>query len=356
MKNIGVIMAGGGGTRFWPLSRVGMPKQVLNITGGDTMINLTISRCEGLIEERDTFIVTNAKQKDVLKKVLKEGVPGENILLEPHARNTAPCILLAALKLRSIYGDGVMAVFSSDHYISDEAGFRRVFQSAIEAATERDKLVTIGITPSFASTGYGYIEYDMDSGRGGIYEVTRFVEKPDREKAEDYLRSGNYLWNSGMFVWKISTIISQFERFLPRIYEQMLPYAEAMGTAEEDDALKEAYENIQPISIDYGIMERSNEVLVIPGDFGWNDVGSWDALANVFPPDQSGNVVKADYLGIDTKGCVIYGQEEFVATIGLSDMIVVHTSDALLVCPKDRAHDVKKIVEALRKEGREDLL
>ena len=356
MKNIGVIMAGGGGTRFWPLSRVGMPKQVLNIMGGDTMINLTISRCEGLIEEKDTFIVTNARQKDVLNKVLKEGVPSENILLEPHARNTAPCILLAALKLRSIYGDGVMAVFSSDHYISDEPGFRRVFEAAIDAAVARDKLVTIGITPSFASTGYGYIEYDMDSGQSGVYEATRFVEKPDREKAEGYLRSGNYLWNSGMFVWKISTIISQFERFLPRIYEQMQRYASAMGTGDEDTALREAYESIQPISIDYGIMERSNEVLVIPGDFGWNDVGSWDALANVFPPDASGNVVKADYLGIDTRGCVIYGQDEFVATIGLTDMIVVHTSDALLVCPKDRAHDVKKIVEALRKEGREDLL
>lgn len=356
MKTVGVIMAGGGGTRFWPLSRVGMPKQVLNITGGDTMINLTIARCEGLIEEQDIFIVTNAKQKDILRKVLRQGVPQGNILLEPLARNTAPCILLAALKLQAIYGDGVMAVFSSDHYISDEAGFKRVFQAAIDAAVEREKLVTIGITPTFASTGYGYIEYDINSHRKGVYEATRFVEKPDREKAESYLRSGNYLWNSGMFVWKISTIINQFERFLPRIYQQMSHYAAAMGTGAETDALREAYEGIQPISIDYGIMERSNEVLVLCGDFGWNDVGSWDALANVFPPDPSGNVVKADYLGIDTKGCVIYGQDEFVATIGLRDMIVVHTSDALLVCPKDRAHEVKEIVEALRKKGRDELL
>jgi mannose-1-phosphate guanylyltransferase len=356
MKTTAVIMAGGGGTRFWPLSRVGMPKQVLNITGGDTMINLTIARCEGLVGERDTYIVTNAKQKDIVSKVLKEGVPKENILLEPLARNTAPCILLAALKLQSIYGDGVMAVFSSDHYISDEAGFKRVFRAAIEAAVERDQLVTIGIQPSFASTGYGYIEYDMNSGQGSVYEVSRFVEKPDRERAEAYLRSGNYLWNSGMFVWKVSTIISQFERFLPRIYKQMQRYAAAMGTEAEAAALKEAYEEIQPISIDYGILERSNEVLVLPGDFGWNDVGSWDALASVFPPDPNGNVVKADYLGLDTKGCVIYGQDEFVATIGLRDMIVVHTSDALLVCPKDRAHDVKEIVAALRKKGRDELL
>jgi len=356
MKTIGVIMAGGGGTRFWPLSRVGTPKQVLNITGGDTMINLTISRCEGLIEEKDIYIVTNARQREAIRKVLKEGVPAKNILLEPIARNTAPCVLLAALKLRALYGDGVMAVFSSDHYINDEAGFRRGFQTAIDAAAGQDKLVTIGITPSFASTGYGYIEYDRNSGQNGVYEVTRFVEKPDREKAEGYLRSGNYLWNSGMFVWKISTILNQFERFLPRIYQQMQRFADAMGTEEESDALREAYEAIQPISIDYGILERSSDVLVLPGDFGWNDVGSWDALANVFPPDANGNVVKADYLGIDTKGCVIYGQDEFVATIGLSDMIVVHTSDALLVCPKDRAHDVKEIVETLRRQGREELL
>jgi mannose-1-phosphate guanylyltransferase len=355
MKKYSVIMAGGGGTRFWPLSRQSKPKQVLSIAGNDTMINQTIGRHLPFIPIENTYIVTNRRQKKILTEVVMEGMQDDHILIEPFARNTAPCILLSAMKLYKMHGDGVMCVYPSDHYISNTQEFENIMQQAITVASETDKLVTIGIKPTFPSTGYGYIAHQTNT-KSTVYDVQRFVEKPNLERAKQYMEAGNYLWNSGMFIWKLSVILENFERFLPRMYESMVQYMNAIGTNKETSTLEVAYKEVDSISIDYGIMERANDVLVIPGDFGWNDVGSWDALAAIYPPDDNQNIVNSDFIGLETSGTIVYSEERLIATIGLKDMIVVDSGDAIMVCPKERAQDVKNVVEELKKRKRDELL
>ena len=348
-----VIMAGGGGTRFWPLSRQGMPKQLLNISGNDIMINETITRCNGLIDNHQAYIVTNRAQADILDKILLSEVPRKNILVEPMARNTAACIAYAALTLKKLYGDVIMVVLPSDHHISDETGFRKTLAKACDIALQGDKLVTIGIKPTFASTGYGYINFEASGSEAlyPAYEVREFVEKPDFNKAKLYVESGNYLWNSGMFIWKTSVILSNFERYLPRLYKNIMELYEFIGTEKEAEMLAEIYPKLQNISIDYGILERSDDVLVIPGDFGWNDVGSWDALGAIFPTDESGNIVKADHVGIKTKNSIIYSTDRLITTIGIDGLIIADTNDALLICRKEDAQEVKNIVDMLKEKG-----
>ena len=359
MKVYGVIMAGGGGTRFWPLSRENMPKQLLNICGRDALILQTIKRIHKFIDREDIFIVTNEKQNKPLKEVVSTICLEEKILLEPAARNTAACIGYAAFEILRKYGDGIMCVFPSDHYIKNENEFSKVLEKAIDVAKETDKLVTIGIKPTFPSTGYGYVNFDYDSSKdnnGQAYDVIEFIEKPNFERAKAYIDDGNYLWNSGIFVWKTSTILSNFERFLPRVYNKLEEVSKYFDTDIEIDKLKEIYPNIPNISIDYGIMERSDEVVVVPGDFGWNDVGSWDALGSIYEPDENRNIIKGEQIGIDTEGSIIYSDKRLITTIGIKDLIIVETSDAVLVCPKDRSQDVKKIVERLKIHGKEELL
>ncbi|WP_422444794.1 mannose-1-phosphate guanylyltransferase [Thermoanaerobacterium sp. DL9XJH110] len=360
METYGVIMAGGGGTRFWPLSRVSTPKQFLNITGEDSMINDTIKRIKDIIPPERILIVTNKVQEKMLQQVVSDEIPAENVLVEPVGRNTAACIAYAAFVIKKRIGDAVMGVFPSDHYIKNTQEFQRVLKASCCIAEREGKLVTMGITPTFPSTGYGYIKFDRDKTLTAedktAYEVLEFVEKPDVPKAKTYLESGNYLWNSGMFVWKTSVILSNFERFLPRLYYKMAQIEPYLGTPEEMRYVEEIYPTLPDISIDYGIMERAQEVVVIPGDFGWNDLGSWDSLGSVFPPDENGNIARGDFVEIETRNSIIYSNSRLVAAVGLEDMIVVETSDALLVCPKKKAQDVKKVVEKLKKMGREELL
>jgi len=360
MNIYGVIMAGGGGTRFWPLSRATAPKQFLNITGEDSMINDTIKRIKDVIPTENILIVTNKAQEKILNEVIQEDIPKENVLVEPVGRNTAACIAYAAIVIKKRYGDSVMAVFPSDHYIKNVDEFQRVLRSACSIAENTEKLVTMGIEPTYPSTGYGYIKYDKDrslpAGNKTAYEAVEFVEKPSVPKAKKYLESGNYLWNSGMFVWKSSVILNNFRRFLPRLYRNIEKIEPFLGTPEEGKAVEDIYPILPSISIDYGVMERSDEVVVIPGDFGWNDVGCWDSLGSVFPPDENGNITKGDFVDIETRNSIIYSNSRFVAAVGLENMIVVETSDALLVCSKEKAQDVKKVVEYLNKVGREELL
>lgn len=360
MEKYGVIMAGGGGTRFWPLSRVSTPKQFLNITGDDSMINDTIKRIVDIIPPEKILIVTNKAQQKMLSEVVMEQIPRENILVEPMGRNTAACVGFAALVIAHRSKDAVMGVFPSDHYIKNTAEFQRVLTAAYNAAENADKMVTMGITPTFASTGYGYIKYDrvnaISAGEKTGYEVMEFVEKPDGAKARSYLDSGNYLWNSGMFVWKTSLIRASFERFLPRLYRRLTDLEQYIGTEKEEEMLQEIYPTLPSISLDYGVMERAEDVMVIPGDFSWNDVGCWDSLGSVFPPDEKGNIMKGDIIDIETKDSILYSNRRLIAAVGLEDMIVVETCDALLVCPKRKAQDVKKVVDELQNMGREELL
>ncbi|MEZ0535872.1 mannose-1-phosphate guanylyltransferase [Caldicellulosiruptoraceae bacterium PP1] len=350
MERFAVIMAGGGGTRFWPLSRSSSPKQFLNLSGNDVLINETIDRISKNISKDKIYIVTNINQKEMIEKVLDYEINRENIIYEPVGKNTAACILYAALKIKKKYNDGIMCVFPSDHYIKDNNEFSNIVENCIDIAVNSNSLVTIGIQPTFPSTGYGYIKYAKSEDANKWYEVIEFVEKPTFDKAKEYLKSGNYLWNSGMFIWKVSTIIDCFNRFLPRLYNKLYSVYDFLNTNKEIDEINKVYPTLQDISIDYGIMERSDNVIVVPGDFGWNDVGSWDSLGSIFPPDDDGNIVKALHVGINTRDCIIYGNNRLIASIDLNGIIIAETEDAVLVCPKNRAQDVKKIVEILKEK------
>lgn len=349
-----VIMAGGGGSRFWPLSRQTKPKQLLNLSGKDIMLNETILRMEPLVSREHAYIVTNQGQANALKELLLEGVDKSHVLAEPMGRNTAPCILYAALVLKKKYEDGVMCVLPADHHIGNTEEYRRVMEGAAKAAEKTGQIVTIGIRPNYPATGYGYISCGQETNQSGVYEVLRFVEKPIKEVAEQYLEEGSYLWNSGVFVWKISTILKAFEQFLPDMYQAMMPVYEAIGTKREEEILSEVYPTLQSISVDYGIMEQCKDVLVLKGDYGWNDVGSLDALPTFHPLDEQNNLFLGDVMAENSKGCIVKGHKKLIALVGVEDLMIIDTEDALLVCPKEKAQDVKKIAEKLQAEGRKE--
>lgn len=347
MKVYGVIMAGGGGTRFWPLSRQTKPKQLLNLSGQGLMINETIERISGVIEKNSIFIVTNEIQYEQMKNNVVDGILHDHILSEPAARNTVACIGYAAFEIIKKYGDGIMCIFPADHHIKNCEEFQRVLNQAILTAEETDMLITIGIKPSFPSTGYGYIKYGKEK-EAIACDVLEFVEKPNLKLAKQYCESNEYAWNSGMFIWKASTILDNMKRFLPKIYQNLCQIAESMNTDQESRMIKKIYSTIPSISIDYGIMERSDDVKVILGDFGWNDVGSWDTLGELYDIDMDGNVIKGNQINLDTKNCISYAENRFIATVGVEDLIVVETDDAVLVCKKDQAQDVKSVVDMIK--------
>lgn len=355
MKTYGVIMAGGGGTRFWPLSRQEEPKQLLNLSGKDLMVNETIDRIATFTDKKDIFIVTNETQVPKMRTATESRIASDHILAEPSARNTSACIGYAALEIVKKYGDGIMCIFPSDHFIKNQPEFTRVLKEAIRIVEEQDKLITLGITPTFPCTGYGYIKFDAGD-EGYAKKVVEFKEKPDEETAKAYVASGEYAWNSGMFIWKASTILKAFEDLLPDVYACLCEIGDAMNTDKEHETIARVYPTIPSISIDYGIMEKSSDVLVISAEFGWNDVGSWDNLGVLYDEDERGNVVAADHIGIDTTNTIVYGKKRLITTIGVDNLIVVETEDAILVCDKNRAQDVKKIVDQLKEEGRTTLL
>lgn len=363
MKRYGVIMAGGGGTRFWPLSRKERPKQFLNLSGKDFMINETLDRLSSTVERENMFIVTNVSQAELMKEETEGRLNKDHILAEPAARNTSACIGYAAMEILRKYGDGIMCILPSDHFVKDEEEFSRVLEAAMLAAEQTDALVTIGIEPTFPATGYGYIKSKQgsqtpigDKNNKNYSIVEEFVEKPDEETAKNYLSKGGYLWNSGMFIWKASTILSYMEWLLPDVFQCLSKIGDAIGTVKEQVTIEKIYPVIPKISIDYGIMEKADNVLVIPGSFGWNDIGSLDMLSLMREADESGNTRYGETLCEDSRNCIIYGTDKLIAAIGLEDMIVVQTGDAVLICPRERAQEVKNIVDQLAEQGREQYL
>lgn len=358
MNTYGVIMAGGGGTRFWPLSRQKTPKQLLNLTGNELMVNEAIDRLSYIVAKNNIFIVTNAVQVDTMLKATKGRIRPDHILSEPSARNTAACIGYAAVEIIKKYGDGVMVITPSDHYIKDNASFTRILNMAVKTAEQEEKLITVGIPPAFPSTGFGYIKYDQ-STTVAAKQVVEIKEKPDEEKAKEYIASGQYLWNSGMFVWKASVILEKFKEFIPDIYENLIKIGKAMGTIDERAIIDAVYPDIRKISIDYAIMELSasrGDILVIPGEFGWNDVGNWDMMDALQDVDSDGNVRIGDTLTVNTTNSVLYSSGKMIAVVGMDDLVVVEAPDAIMVCRKDKAQDVKLIVEALKAAERKELL
>ena len=353
MKTYPVIMAGGGGLRFWPLSRRSRPKQLLNLSGKDVMINETIERLTRIAAKDDIYIVTNAGLKREMAEATKGRIPAGNIFYEPSARNTAACIGYAAFKLRQLHGDGVMVVSPSDAYIGEEEEYARILRAAVRAAQETDSLVTVGVTPTFPATGYGYIEF---AGDGRVKKVRKFVEKPDEDRAKEYIASGGYVWNSGVFVWKTSVILEKFRKLLPDLYSGLERIAAAFGSPEEEQILNEVYPQLRSVSVDYGIMEKCDDILVVTGEFGWSDVGSWDRIDALHPADRNGNVTFGDAWVLDGKDTTVYSTGRCVAAIGVEDLVIVETKDAVMVCRRSNAQDVKKIVEMLKEKGRNELL
>lgn len=350
MKTYGVIMAGGGGTRFWPLSRRKRPKQLLNLSGNDLMICEAYERLSLVTDE--IFIVTASSQVEAMKAAMKD-MKEDHILVEPSARNTSACIGYAAMEIVKKHGDGLMIVTPSDAYIRNNAEFARVLKIAAGAAEDGKHLVTVGIQPTFPATGYGYIEME---GEGEVRKVLSFREKPDVNTAAEYLYQGNYVWNSGMFLWKASTILEKFKEFLPDLYEQLLLIGESMNTPREREAISAVYPKMRSISIDYGIMEKSKDILVVPGEFGWSDVASWDMLEKLHEKDENGNVCVGSVVAVDTNDSVFYADDGLIAAVDLAGIVVAKVEGTVMVCPKEKVQDVKKLVDALKEKKMEEYL
>lgn len=353
-----VIMAGGSGTRFWPESRKKKPKQLLSIAGEETMIRATVERIRPAIPFERIMVITGGLHAREIREQLPE-LPDNMVVTEPFGRNTAACIALAAFKLQRMDPDAVMAVLPADHLIGKEQEFRTAIQTAVQTVSQRECLLTFGIVPNRPETGYGYIKLGDDQltvNSTKVHSVERFVEKPDLETANGYVASGEYMWNSGMFLWKVDHIIQAFDRHLPEMSRAMRSLQDAFGTPNESERIRETYEQIEPVSIDYAIMEKASNVLCLPIDVDWNDVGSWVSLEEVWESDKAGNAGLGDVVVLDSANCIVSSTRKLTALVGVEDLIVVDTPDALLICKKDRAQDVKKLQEILKERGLEHLL
>ena len=358
MKVTALIMAGGKGERFWPRSRTSNPKQFLCLTSdGKTMIQKTVERISPLVAAEDIYIATNASYKSLVMEQLPQ-LPEENILCEPVGRNTAPCIGLGAVHIRKKDDDAVMLVLPSDHLIKFEDMYVDVLKEAVEVASEEgsSNLVTLGITPNAPETGYGYIKFNTSEKKGSAYTVDRFVEKPNLETAKGYVQSGEYMWNSGMFAWKISTILGSMEKHLPDLYKGLLEIEASIGREDENEVLGRVFEGLASESVDYGILEKEQNIYVIPGNFGWDDVGSWLSVERIKERDDNGNVISGNVAAIGTKDCIIEGNKKLIALVGLKDLVVVDTDDATLICSKEKTADIKKVLENLRNTDRKEYL
>ncbi len=345
-----VILAGGSGTRFWPASREARPKQFLPVSGGQAMIRETFARLDGLIPAENTLIVTAAHQADLVYEALPE-IPRENVICEPSARNTAAAIALAAHTLQQRAPQSIQVVLAADHVIEPAEEFRRSLKAAASQAEQRNCLITFGIKPTFPATGYGYIEADGQVGSIQdipVFAVERFVEKPDATRAAEFVESKRFWWNSGMFVWSTESILQALEKHCSEIKKGLKRLRKGI-------ALEKVYEDLPKLPIDVAVMERADNVRMMPIEYRWSDVGSWDALRDLSEPDRDGNwsalADGAELITEDASGCIAYAEgEHLVALIGVKDLVVVHAGNATLVCPRERAQEVKRIAERL-KEG-----
>lgn len=348
-----VIMAGGSGTRFWPRSTKELPKQFLPLFGEGTMIQNTAKRVESMIPQERIMVVTNDNYVDIVKDQLPS-VPEENIIGEPVAKNTAPCVAIAAQLLYKKDPDAVMVVLPADHHIEQPDIFKEYLKAAVDKAKNGSNLVTIGIEPDRPETGYGYIQGDSTIAENmagkEVYSVKAFKEKPDHETAKNFLDEGNFYWNSGMFIWSAKTILEEFEKYLPEMYQLVTDAKDGLYGNTHKDSIDKFYHSCESISIDYGIMEHADKVFVVPGEFGWNDVGSWTAVYDLGNKDEGGNVVNSKNTTFsETENSYIYSDSgKMISLVGMENVAVVETDKAILVCKLDKAQNVKEIVEQLK--------
>ena len=348
----GVILAGGSGTRFWPLSREQYPKQLLRIFGDQTLIQSTLSRISNLIPQKQTYIVTNAQQAEQIRFQLTAGSDtGPHFISEPAGRNTAAAIGLAAVTLRKHFQEATMVVLSADHFIRHSQAFVDALLLG-ETLSDQDYLVTLGARPTRPETAYGYIQKGAPlNDHPAASAVERFIEKPDRADAERYLGQGDMFWNTGIFIWKASTILAEIRRFLPDLFEGLQEIERKIGTDQEAETLRKIYLRLPSISIDYAVLEKSDRLAVIPSDMGWEDVGSWNALDQVLPKDPDGNIITGNVINIASHKSIVYAGKRLVAVVGLEGIVVADTDDATLICAKERAQEVKQVVETLKKRN-----
>ncbi|UQZ83961.1 Alginate biosynthesis protein AlgA [Paenibacillus konkukensis] len=346
-----VIMAGGKGERFWPKSRTNLPKQFLNISGNKSMIQQTVSRLEKLISIEQIFVVTNELYAELIHAQIPN-LPLDNIIIEPIGRNTAPCVGVASIIIEEKFPDSTMIVLPSDHIVENEERFVNILNTAAMVCEhDSDSLVTLGITPNYPETGYGYIESTqnrLNINDMNVFQVNQFVEKPNLEKAKEYLAAGNYYWNSGIFIWKINTIRRYIKKFMPEMNDLLETMKVAFKSNNINQVIRSEFPKMPDQSIDYGIMEKAEKIFVIPCIFGWDDVGSWTALERINDKDSNGNVIKGNILSIDTKDSIIESNGKLIATLGIENLIIIDTEDVTLICAKDRAQEIKSIIKELR--------
>lgn len=351
-----VIMAGGIGSRFWPQSREARPKQFINVFEEQSLLQQTLSRMAPIVPPERTLVVTHERYADLTREQLSS-IPEENILGEPISRNTAPCIAYAAIKLRAMDPEAVMIVLPADHLIKREDRFLNILRKATMVANKPGALVTIGIQPSYPATGYGYIQYDpSESERDGAYRVRTFAEKPDEATAERFLDSGDFLWNSGIFVWRADAILENMQTHLKSTWRAFEEASRHLGTDQENAAIRQAYYKSTRISIDVGIMERASHVYVVPGSFGWSDIGDWRAVYDLSDKNRHGNVLRGNVIVHDTSRCLVNAGKRLVAVVGIHDVVVVDTDDALLICHQNSTQQVKNVVDYLHAHQHKDFV
>jgi mannose-1-phosphate guanylyltransferase len=347
MKLYAVIMAGGVGSRFWPRSKKKMPKQLLKIIGEQTMIQATVHRLSGLIENENIYVITNAIQRQEVINQLTD-VPTENIIEEPFGRNTAACIGLASVIIKAKDPDAVTIVLPADHIIRDEEKFKDVLENAAKFAYESKGLVTIGITPTRPETGYGYIQINDNAVAQNIFPVYTFAEKPNYATALRFVESGDFLWNSGMFIWRADVILDEIKNLMPDLYEGLVAIEKSLNSPNFKEQLKIIYAQLKKISIDYGIMEKSSKVFLTKGSFNWSDVGSWEEVYQLTEKNENGNAVVGKVYTNLVSDSYIYSPDKVTAVIGLDNVIVINHNDTVLICRRDKAQDVKEIVDYLK--------
>lgn len=353
-----VIMAGGGGTRLWPVSRRDHPKQVMHFDKERTLFEIAVDRLDGMFPPERILVVTVDEQAKQLMKICPQ-IPQKNFLIEPFPRGTASVVGLSAIFLQALDEQATMVILTADHFIENVPEFQELLKSAF-AASQENRLVTLGIEPTFPSTGYGYIQRGELLGQyrnKEVFVVERFTEKPELDVAQSYLEEGKHDWNSGMFIWKTDVILDEFSRQMPDLNDVLLEIQKILPDPAWNDKITDLWGKIRPQTIDYGIMENARDVAVIPAKgLGWSDLGSWDSLYDILPADEEGNIIHhPDHIGLDTKNTILFSQNSprLVVTIGLEDLIIIETEDALLVCPRERAQEVKEVVNLLKKQKRE---
>ncbi len=355
MKLFAVIMAGGVGSRFWPRSKKKTPKQLLKIFGDQTMIQATVNRLTGLVAKENIYVITNELQRPEVVNQLSE-VPLENIIEEPFGRNTAACIGLASVIIKAKEPDAITIVLPADHIIKDEEKFKHTLLNAARYANDSRGLVTIGITPTRPETGYGYIQINDKQVAENIFPVYTFAEKPNYATAVRFVESGDFLWNSGMFIWRTDVILDEIKNLMPDLYEGLVSIEKSLTSSNFKEELKSVYAQLKKISIDYGIMEKSSKVFLTKGSFNWSDVGSWEEVYQLSEKNENGNATVGKVYTNMVNDSYVYSPEKITAVIGVDNLIVIHHEDTVLICRRDKAQNVKEIVDYLKMNKMDEYL